>query len=92
MFLPFTALSGFDLSFRLKSPKHPARNIRARRRLGAAKEEKPALRQTEGRTRDARADAGGETARSVVLHRALRHRRIAVPPAEIYGPTVKNRP
>ena len=58
---------------------------RACRRLGAPKEEKPALRQTEGRTgREvrARADASGESAHRVMPCRTLHHRRIAVPPAE----------
>jgi len=43
------------------------------------------LRQTEGRTgreRNARENAGGETAFRVIVHRTFRHRRIAVPPAE----------
>jgi len=56
---------------------------RTRRRLGAAKEEKPAVRQTHGRTRDARNNACGESAYCVMMHRVLRHRRIAVPPAEL---------
>jgi hypothetical protein len=43
------------------------------------------MQQTEGRTgreRDARAAASGKSALRFLLHRAFRHRRIAVPPAE----------
>jgi len=80
-FLPFTATSGFDLSFSAISPKHPARDTRTFWRLGASKEEKLATRQTEGGR--ARGNACGESAFCVLLGRALRHRRIAVPPAEL---------
>jgi len=82
-FLPFTAYRGFDLSFRATSPKHPVRISHTRRRLGASKEEKLATRQTEGRTgreRRAHGDACGESASRIMPGRALRHRRIAVPP------------
>jgi hypothetical protein len=85
-FLPFTAYSGFDLSFRAISPKHPVRISRTRRRLGASKEEKLATRQTEGRSGrevGAHDNACGKPAFCVMSGRALRHRRIAVPPAEL---------
>ncbi|GAA0546519.1 hypothetical protein GCM10008941_28050 [Rhizomicrobium palustre] len=59
----------------------------ARRRLGAPKEEKHALQQTEGRTgheRHTRANASGESAFCAKLDRVSYHHRIAVPPAGLF--------
>jgi hypothetical protein len=84
-FLPFTAKRGFDLSFHALPLNTRCEFIRISRRLGASKEEKLATRQTEGRTGRTRArkHACGEPAAFVMPDHTLRHRRIAVPPAEL---------